>query len=83
MIDCVLIPLVQNTIMFVNKEKSISEFGISVISPELIQRFERITSKPAHIFIKRGFIFGHRDLLLNEYEAGNPIYIYTGRGVSL
>lgn len=60
------------------------EFGILPLNAELIERFERVTGKPAHPFIKRGFIFGHRDvkLLLDDYEAGNPIYIYTGRGPS-
>ena len=45
---------------------------------------EKLTGKPAHIFLKRGIFFSHRDLelILNDYEKGKKFYLYTGRGPS-
>ena len=49
-----------------------------------LKRFEKVTGQKAHHFLKRGIIISHRDvdLILNEYEKGNPFYLYTGRGPS-
>jgi len=62
----------------------VKEFGSSEIGPELIERLERVTGKPAHPWIKRGIFFSHRDLgeILDFYEQGKPFYLYTGRGPS-
>jgi len=68
----------------VNYSKLVKEFGSSEIGPELIERLERVTGKPAHPWIKRGIFFSHRDLgeILDFYEQGKPFYLYTGRGPS-
>jgi tryptophanyl-tRNA synthetase len=68
----------------VDYDKLITKFGSQKIDDALIQRFERVTGKPAHTWLKRGIFFSHRDLthLLDAYEAGKPFFLYTGRGPS-
>lgn len=48
----------------------------------MIERFEKVTKKKAHPWIKRGLFFSHRnlELILDAYEKGNEIFLYTGRG---
>lgn len=62
--------------------KLINKFGCKPIDGKLIRRFEEVTGTKAHIWLKRGLFFSHQDLdnILNIYESGKPIYIYTGRG---
>jgi tryptophanyl-tRNA synthetase len=64
--------------------KLISRFGCNPIEPSLMRKFELLTGKPIHPWIRRGIFFSHKDFekILNEYEAGRPIFIYTGRGPS-
>lgn len=68
----------------IDYQKIISQFGCSEIPESLIQRFEKLTNKKAHIFLKRGIFFSHRDFdkFLDYYEQKKPIYLYTGRGPS-
>lgn len=68
----------------VDYDKLVDEFGCSRIDPALIARFERITGRPAHLLLRRGIFYTHRDLslLLDDYEQGIPFYLYTGRGAS-
>ncbi|XP_008211616.1 tryptophan--tRNA ligase, cytoplasmic [Nasonia vitripennis] len=68
----------------VDYDKLIKRFGSSKIDEELISRFEKITGKKAHHFLRRGIVFSHRDMhtILNLYEQGKPFYLYTGRGPS-
>jgi tryptophanyl-tRNA synthetase len=68
----------------IDYDKLIAQFGCERVSDELIERIERITKKPAHPWLKRGYFFSHRDLkeLLDAYESGKPFYLYTGRGPS-
>lgn len=68
----------------VDYSKIIKKFGCSAITPELIQRFEKVTGHQAHILLRRGIFFAHRDLniLLDFVEAQKPVYLYTGRGPS-
>jgi len=65
-----------------NYQKLVDQFGISIITQELIDRFEKVTGKSIHPWIKRGIFFAHRDLneILNDYEQGKQIYLYSGRG---
>ena len=37
-----------------------------------------------HPLLRRGVVYSHRDLdwLLDRYDAGEPFYLYTGRGPS-
>lgn len=68
----------------IDYDKLIDKFGSQRITPELIARVERLTKRPAHHWLRRGIFFSHRDLtwILDQYEAGIPFYLYTGRGPS-
>jgi len=68
----------------VDYDKLVREFGSQNITPDLIERVERITQMPAHPLLRRGVFFSHRELneLLNQYEAGKKFFLYTGRGPS-
>lgn len=68
----------------IDYDKLIRQFGVQPLSSELVQRFERVTGKPAHIFLRRGIFFAHRDVtrILDLHEAKKPFYLYTGRGPS-
>lgn len=65
-------------------DKLIKEFGVQPITPDLLDRFKQVTGHEPHVWLKRGIFFAHRDLniLLDKYEGGVPIFIYTGRGPS-
>jgi len=68
----------------VNYMKLVEEFGTDLIDDDLISRFRSVTGKEPHPWIKRGIFFSHRGLhdFLDSYEAGDPVFIYTGRGPS-
>ncbi|RNF09256.1 putative tryptophanyl-tRNA synthetase [Trypanosoma rangeli] len=68
----------------VDYDKLIKEFGSYPIDAALLERLERVLGKKPHHFLRRGIFFSHRDmnLLLDVYEAGQPFYLYTGRGPS-
>ena len=67
-----------------NYQKLVEQFGVSPITPELISRFEKVTGKPVHQWLRRGIFFAHRqmDEILNDYEQGKQIFLYSGRGPS-
>lgn len=64
--------------------KLIKQFGCQPIDAALIRRFEQVTKTKAHPWLRRGIFFSHKDLdlILNAYEKGEEIYLYTGRGPS-
>jgi len=68
----------------IDYNKIIVEFGSSKIDDALLKRMERLTKKPLHPWLTRGLFFSHRSLneILDAVEAGNPFYLYTGRGPS-
>ncbi|KAL5061489.1 hypothetical protein RYX36_023226 [Vicia faba] len=68
----------------IDYDKLIDRFGCQRIDQSLIQRVEHLTSLPAHVFLRRGVFFAHRDFseILNAYEKGDKFYLYTGRGPS-
>jgi len=68
----------------IDYDKLIQQFGSTPITPELIERFEKVTGKKAHRFLRRGIFFSHRDLneIIDLYEKGIKFYLYTGRGPS-
>ena len=68
----------------VDYEKLTRDFGATLITKELLQRFERVTGKRAHRFMRRGMVLSHRELevILDRYEKGEPFFLYTGRGPS-
>lgn len=62
----------------------IKYFGTELVTPELLDRFAKITGKSLHPWLSRGIFFSHRDLsqFLDAYENGDPVFLYTGRGPS-
>ncbi|EKX53054.1 hypothetical protein GUITHDRAFT_92171 [Guillardia theta CCMP2712] len=68
----------------IDYDKLIDRFGSQRISPELIERMERLTGVKAHPWLRRGIFFSHRDFeqILDLYEQKKPFYLYTGRGPS-
>ncbi|KAK3944115.1 tryptophan--tRNA ligase, cytoplasmic [Diplogelasinospora grovesii] len=68
----------------IDYSKLVEEFGTKKIDKELLERFERVTGKKPHRFLRRGIVFSHRDfeLILDRYERGEPFFLYTGRGPS-
>ncbi|GAU20971.1 hypothetical protein TSUD_201200 [Trifolium subterraneum] len=68
----------------IDYDKLIDRFGCQRIDQSLVQRVERLTSQPAHVFLRRNVFFAHRDFaeILDAYEKGDKFYLYTGRGPS-
>ncbi|KAJ0264184.1 hypothetical protein HA466_0025820 [Hirschfeldia incana] len=68
----------------IDHEKVIKQFGCKKIDESLIDRVERLTCRRAHVFLRRGVFYAHRDLdkILSCYERGDKFYLYTGRGPS-
>lgn len=64
--------------------KLTEQFGSSLITEELLVRFERVTGRKPHPWLRRGFFYSHRefDEILSAYERGEKFYLYTGRGPS-
>jgi tryptophanyl-tRNA synthetase len=62
----------------------VDETSASPIDGKLLQRFENLTGQRPHRFLRRGVVFGHRDLekILDKYERKEPFYLFTGRGPS-
>ncbi|KAF5283908.1 hypothetical protein FQA39_LY04728 [Lamprigera yunnana] len=69
----------------IDYEKLMRGLGSAPIDEPLLERFERITGKPVHYLLRRGKFFSHLDMhnILDQYEAGQPFYLYNGRGLSL
>jgi tryptophanyl-tRNA synthetase len=63
-------------------KKLIKDFGVEPLSTELLERFEKLTGHKPHRLLRRGIFFAHRHFeeVLNEFESGRKIFIYTGRG---
>ncbi|EPS36224.1 hypothetical protein H072_10287 [Dactylellina haptotyla CBS 200.50] len=76
--------VVDGKVQAIDYDKLIQQFGTRKISPELLAKFERVTGKKPHRFLRRGYFFSHRDLesILDRYEQGKPFFLYTGRGPS-
>ncbi|XP_065637802.1 tryptophan--tRNA ligase, cytoplasmic isoform X2 [Quercus suber] len=68
----------------IDYDKLIDKFGCQRLDPSLIDRVERLTSRRAHVFLRRGVFFAHRDFndILDAFERGEKFYLYTGRGPS-
>lgn len=65
-------------------EQVASHFGVQMITPDILERFEKLTKVRPHRLLRRGLFFAHRGLneILDDFEAGKPIFLYTGRGPS-
>ncbi|KAF8894494.1 hypothetical protein BD779DRAFT_1668995 [Infundibulicybe gibba] len=68
----------------IDYDKLIDQFGTRRVDQLLLERFEKITGKKPHVFLRRGMFFSHRefDKILDRYEQGKPFFLYTGRGPS-
>lgn len=62
----------------------VSETCAGRITPDLLERFERVTGRKPHRLLRRGIVSCHRDLeiILDKHERKEPFYIFTGRGPS-
>nr|KMM70612.1 tryptophanyl-tRNA synthetase [Coccidioides posadasii RMSCC 3488] len=60
------------------------KWATKLIDNDLLERFERLTGHKPHRWLRRGLFFSHRDFdkILDKYEAGEPFFMYTGRGPS-
>ena len=61
----------------------VQRFGVERITPQVLKRIEKHT-KEVHFMLRRNIFFAHRDVswILDEYEKGNPFFLYTGRAPS-
>ncbi|KAJ1917083.1 tryptophan--tRNA ligase [Tieghemiomyces parasiticus] len=68
----------------IDYDKLIAQFGTRRIDAELLARFERLTGRKPHRYLRRGIFFSHRELgrILDRYEQKKPFFLYTGRGPS-
>ncbi|KAF7124359.1 hypothetical protein RHSIM_Rhsim12G0003500 [Rhododendron simsii] len=68
----------------IDYDKLIVQFGCQRLDQSIIDRVQRLTSRPPHVFLRRGVFFAHRDFneILDAYERGEKFYLYTGRGPS-
>lgn len=68
----------------IDYDKLIDKFGCQRLDQSLVDRVQRLTSRPPHVFLRRGVFFAHRDFneILDAYERGDKFYLYTGRGPS-
>jgi tryptophanyl-tRNA synthetase len=68
----------------IDYDKLIRDFGCQPIDEKLLRRFEQVTGKEPHVWLRRGLFVSHRELdrILDLYEKGQKFYLYTGRGPS-
>lgn len=68
----------------VDYDKLVREFGATPLTPDILERFERVTGHRPHRFMRRGIVFSHRELgkILDRHEKGQSFFLYTGRGPS-
>lgn len=65
-------------------EAFIASTNAHPVDQQLLDRFARLTGRKPHRYLRRGIVFSHHDLdvILDRYEAGQQIYLFTGRGPS-
>jgi tryptophanyl-tRNA synthetase len=66
----------------IDYNRLVDQFGTEYIDDELMERFTKVTGKELHPWMRRQIFFSHRKLgsILDAYERGEPIFLYTGRG---
>jgi tryptophanyl-tRNA synthetase len=59
-------------------------FGTQELTGELLERLRQRAGGELHPLLSRGIYYSHRDLgiLLDRWDAGNPFFLYSGRGPS-
>lgn len=74
----------QGVAQAIDYDKLLKQFGTRKITPETLERFEKVTGHKAHHFLRKGLFYSERDLtkILDLYEQGKPFFLYTGRGPS-
>lgn len=67
----------------VDYDRLVREFGVKPIDEKTISRLKKHT-KDVHYFLNRKVFFANMylDSLLDEYEKGSKLYLYTGRAPS-
>jgi tryptophanyl-tRNA synthetase len=67
----------------IDYEKLRREFGAKLIDNKIKNRIKKIAGG-LDIFLRRKFVYSHRDLdlVLKDYENGKDFFLYTGRGPS-
>lgn len=67
----------------VDYDRLVTQFGVERVNENLLKRIQKHT-KTLHPLLRRNVFFAHRDMnwLLDEYEKGNPFFLYTGRAPS-
>ena len=68
----------------IDYDRLVKQFGVSRIRKDQLERMERLTGIPPHPWLRRDIFFAERalDQFLDAYEAGDPVFLYTGRGPS-
>ncbi|KAH9828184.1 Tryptophan--tRNA ligase, cytoplasmic [Teratosphaeria destructans] len=68
----------------IDYDRLIQDFGTQPLTQEHLDRFEKVTGKPAHRLMRRKLFFSHRDFdkILDYYEQHGTFMLYTGRGPS-
>ncbi|GAB7345830.1 hypothetical protein MBLNU457_4087t1 [Dothideomycetes sp. NU457] len=68
----------------IDYEELRKKFNTPALTDDLLQRFEKVTGKPAHRLMRRQLFFSHRDFdkILDHYEKYGFFMLYTGRGPS-
>lgn len=67
----------------IDYDKLIEQFGVSPMTPEIPDRLAKHAGFK-HLQLRRGVYLSHRDVdwWIDEYEKGNKVGLYTGRGPS-
>ncbi|MGP8078259.1 MAG: tryptophan--tRNA ligase [Thermoplasmata archaeon] len=60
------------------------QFGTQELTADLLERLRGLAGGELHPLLARGIYYSHRDLgsLLDRLAAGNPFFLYSGRGPS-
>ncbi|ODV97046.1 hypothetical protein PACTADRAFT_1629 [Pachysolen tannophilus NRRL Y-2460] len=76
--------VVNGKLQGIDYQKLVEQFGTKLITLETMKRFKEVTGREPHHFMKKGLFFSERDFnkILDLYEAGQPFFLYTGRGPS-
>lgn len=64
------------SVQAIDYKKLVDQFGSKLITRELLERFERVTGKKPHRFLRREIVFSERDLgmILDRYERVGTRY---------
>ena len=68
----------------IDYDRLVQQFGVSRIRQDQLERMKALTGMEPHPWLRRDIFFAHRalDQFLDAYEAGDPVFLYTGRGPS-